>query len=134
VQRAPQLLSYLQEFLDASDARGRYILTGSNNLLLMERITQTLAGRAGYLDILPFSLAECLKGRSGAALEELVLDGQYPEVITGAISPARWHTAYMRTYVEGDVRQLKNITDLLLFRRFMLLCAGRIGQQVNYSA
>ncbi len=134
VQRAPQILSYLQEVLDDNPARGQFILTGSNNLLLMEQVTQSLAGRAGYAEILPFSLAEMQRAQPQISLAGVILNGQYPESATGLTDPQSWQKAYLRTYIERDVRQLKNISDLLLFQRFMQLCAARIGQQVNYSA
>lgn len=130
VQRAPELLSYLQQHLDEDARKGRFILTGSNNFLLTEKIAQTLAGRAAYLDLLPFSLAERPKGSS---LEMLMFQGGYPAVCLGDASASDWFSAYVRTYVERDVRQLKNIDNLLAFDKMLRLCAGRIGQLVNYS-
>lgn len=134
VQRTPELLSYLQQVLDESTEKGKFILTGSNNFLLWEKITQSLAGRAAYLDLLPFSIAEI-----GAIphdlddLNTLIWKGGYPPVQADGISPGDWFGAYVRTYVERDVRQIQNVNNLLLFEKLLFLCAGRIGQLLNYS-
>ncbi|MFY8037000.1 MAG: ATP-binding protein [Cyclobacteriaceae bacterium] len=131
-QRVPALFSYLQNILDNTKKDGLFILTGSNNFLLQESISQTLAGRIGYIDLLPFCYGELhqmpLKKEN---TDHLIWKGCYPEVHDRERSPAVWYPAYIRTYVERDVRQLKNITDTILFTRFLQLCAGRIGQQLN---
>lgn len=134
IQRAPDLLSYLQQRLDESEERGKYILTGSNNLLLLEKITQTLAGRVAYLELLPLSIAE-LRSVEGAlsSLNTHVLKGGYPSIQAQGINPEDWFAAYVRTYVERDVRQVRNVENLLQFERLLALCAGRVGQQLNYS-
>lgn len=134
VQRVPELFSYLQQILDESPAKGHYILSGSNNFLLLESISQSLAGRIGYLDLLPFSLAE-IKKSSGHAhtLNEILFTGGYPSVSYGKANPQTWFASYVRTYIERDVRFIKNISDLTLFQRLLYLCAGRVGQQVNLS-
>lgn len=133
IQRVPALLSYLQQKLD--DSFGKFVLTGSNNLLLIEQITQTLAGRAAYIELLPFSLAECevAKDNHSAAIDSLLWEGSYPAVQAGAIPPEDWYNAYLRTYVERDVRQIRNVGDLLRFERFLALCAARTAQQLNYA-
>jgi len=126
------LLSYLQQKLD--DGFGKFVLTGSNNLLLMEQINQTLAGRAAYIELLPFSLAESEAAKDHlAAIDTLLWEGSYPAVQAGDILPGDWYNAYLRTYVERDVRQVRNIGDLLRFERFLALCAARTGQQLNYA-
>lgn len=132
IQRVPGLLSYLQQKLD--DGFGKFVLTGSNNLLLMEQINQTLAGRAAYIELLPFSLAESEAAKDHlAAIDTLLWEGSYPAVQAGDILPGDWYNAYLRTYVERDVRQVRNIGDLLRFERFLALCAARTGQQLNYA-
>jgi len=134
IQRAPDILSYLQQRLDESEEPGKFILTGSNNLLFLEKITQTLAGRVAYLELLPLSIAE-LKAVEGAlsSLNTLLLKGAYPAIQAQGIDPQDWFAAYVRTYVERDVRQIRNIENLLQFERLLALCAGRVGQELNYS-
>jgi predicted AAA+ superfamily ATPase len=134
IQRAPDLLSWLQQDLDEESRRGKFILTGSNNFLLLEKITQTLAGRVAYLDLLPFSVQE-LEYVAGALdnIDSVLFQGGYPPIQADGIPPQNWFPAYVRTYVERDVRQVKNIENLLLFEKLLSLCAGRIGQQVNFS-
>ncbi|MFM9950061.1 MAG: ATP-binding protein [Saprospiraceae bacterium] len=134
VQRTPELLSYLQQILDESEEKGKFILTGSNNFLLQEKITQSLAGRAAYIDLLPFSISEMES--IPHALDDLntvMFKGGFPPVQADRIAPNDWFGAYLRTYVERDVRQIKNVSNLLLFEKMLSLCAGRIGQMLNYS-
>jgi hypothetical protein len=134
VQRAPELFNYLQQIVDESDERGKFILSGSNNFLMLEKITQSLAGRIGYLDLLPFSYPELktIKNYSDE-INDLLFKGGYPAVTFEGIDATFWFPAYVRTYIERDVRQIKNISDLATFQRFLFLCASRIGQQVNLS-
>lgn len=135
VQRTPLLFSYLQEILDNSKVKGLFILSGSNNFLLQQSISQTLAGRVGYLNLLPFSITELKKGKMLPSTDDaLMLKGFYPPVYDQKIPPQDWCPNYIRTYIEKDVRQIKNITDLIIFERFMKLLAGRTGQELNSSA
>jgi predicted AAA+ superfamily ATPase len=135
VQRVPQLFSYLQEILDDQRAKGLFILSGSNNFLLQQNISQTLAGRVGYLQLLPFSISELSKSKLLAASDDaLMLKGFYPPVYDQKIPFGDWCPNYISTYIERDVRQIKNITDLIVFGRFMKLLAGRNGQELNYSS
>ena len=135
VQRTPELFSYLQELLDNTKTKGLFILSGSNNFLLQQSISQTLAGRVGYLSLLPFSLGELSKVRMLHADDNaLMLKGFYPPIYDQQIPPDDWCPNYIRTYIEKDVRQIKNITDLIVFERFLKLLAGRSGQELNYSA
>ena len=98
-------------------------------------ISQTLAGRIGYIDLLPLTFHEIARfGTQGELTDELLYSGGYPEIYDRGRSPSLWYPAYIRTYVERDVRQLKNIENTLLFNKFLQLCAGRIGQQLNVSA
>lgn len=135
VQRAPELFSYLQGILDNSKHKGMFVLTGSNNFMLLESISQSLAGRVGYLDLLPFSVNEKnLCPTPPRNLEENIFLGGYPSVVHDLVKPEAWFGSYVRTYVERDIRLIKNISDLNTFQRFLNLCAGRIGQQVNLSS
>lgn len=131
-QRVPHLFSYLQQILDEHNESGLFIITGSNNFLLQENISQSLAGRIAYLNLLPFSLNE-LAETGNWSLNELLFKGAYPPIYDQAVETNSWYNNYIRTYIERDVRQLKNINDLYTFERFIKLCAGRIGQLLNMS-
>lgn len=132
VQRAPHLFSYLQQVLDEQQGTGKFILTGSNNFLLQETIAQSLAGRVGYLFLLPFSIAELkAAGLLPPGANTYLLQGSYPPVYDQPVTPQKWYPNYIRTYIERDVRQIRNINDLGTFERFLRLCAGRIGQLLN---
>lgn len=132
-QRAPQLFSYLQTRVDASARRGQFILTGSQQLGLVEQVSQTLAGRVGTVDLLPFSYAELRDaGCAPASLEAALFHGGYPPLFdTPPAGAVPWLNSYLRTYVERDVRQALNVRDLSVFRRFLSLCAGAAGQLLN---
>jgi predicted AAA+ superfamily ATPase len=134
-QHAPQLFSYIQSIIDRENAVGRFILSGSQNFLLMQSITQSLAGRVAILKLLPFSYAE-LKSASLAPKEvnELIFTGGYPRIFDKNIQPTDFYPAYTQTYVERDVRLLRNVADLSRFIRFVKLCAGRIGQLLNMAS
>ncbi len=132
VQRVPELFSYLQQILDETSANGLFVLTGSNNFLLQQSISQSLAGRVGYLFLLPLSLHEI--NDKGLTINQLIFTGGYPVLYNETTEPAKWYPNYIRTYVERDVRLIKNITDLCAFERFLRLCAGRIGQLLNMSS
>ncbi len=135
VQKAPHLFSYLQQILDETKKKGLFILTGSNNFLLQENISQSLAGRIGYMQLLPLSLAEI---NSYKKLPETfaapAFKGGYPELYAGKVTPLDWYPNYINTYLERDVRQLKNIANMGLFLRFLRLCAGRTGQILNMTS
>jgi predicted AAA+ superfamily ATPase len=131
-QRAPELFSYLQQVLDEDNKTGKFILTGSNNFLLQESISQSLAGRIAYIYLLPFTLSE-LSVNDSTDLNSQILKGSYPPVYDQNIDYDKWYPNYIRTYIERDVRQLKNISDLNIFERFLRLCAGRAGQLLNIS-
>lgn len=135
VQRAPLLFSYLQEILDNSSEKGLFILTGSNNFLLQENISQALAGRVAYLNLLPFTSNELISEKLLPETDEEVLfKGFYPPIYDQNISPTDWMPNYIKTYIERDVRQIKNVTDLLPFEKFMRVLANRTGQQLNLTA
>jgi uncharacterized protein len=131
-QRVPELFSYLQQILDDTTSNGLFIITGSNNFLLQESISQSLAGRVGYLYLLPLTVEEIysIENNSNA----LLFKGGYPALYNDETDPVKWFSNYIRTYVERDVRQIKNITDLVVFEHFLRLCAGRAGQLLNMSS
>jgi len=126
-QRYPPLFNYLEGYADRSPP-GRYILSGSSNFLLMEKIGQSLAGRTAVLSLLPFSAAELGRTMLGATWEEAAWRGFYPRVCSAGLPPEIFARDYIATYVERDVRLIKNISNLESFRRFIRLCAGRTGQ------
>lgn len=136
IQRVPQLLSYMQGVIDDQPKKvGLFIITGSQNLLLLESISQTLAGRIAFIDLLPFSYHELAGSRyDKQSLNKLILNGGYPRLYDKKIKPGDFYPNYLLTYVERDVRQIKNITNLALFQRFLKVCASRVGQEVNYSS
>jgi predicted AAA+ superfamily ATPase len=151
VQRAPELFSYIQTVVDADPAPGRYILSGSQNFLLLESVSQSLAGRSAILHLHPFAWSE-LQGRSPLSLAAIgrslprrpaavpgelmdaLFAGFYPRIHDRQLEPGRWLADYYRTYVERDVRAIVNVGDLETFGRFVRLCAGRNGQLLNLSS
>ena len=135
VQKAPHLFSYLQQTLDETTKKGLFILTGSNNFLLQENITQTLSGRIAYIQLLPLSLQELRNSKKlKAKYDWHIFNGGYPEQIARKINATDWYNAYISTYIERDVRQLKNISSLSLFMKLLRLCAGRTGQILNLAS
>lgn len=150
VQRAPDLLSYIQGIVDRENIPGRFILTGSQQFHVMEKVSQTLAGRTAIVYLLPLSLNELLgqptpdpyeidilpekKKRPPFSLEDILYKGLYPRIHDRGLEPHEWLSAYYRTYVERDVRDVANIGNLDAFQRFVRLCAGRTGQLLNLSS
>ena len=132
-QRTPQLFSYLQQILDESNTEGLFILTGSNNFLLQENITQTLAGRVAYITLLPFTIDELGDSRP-MSVNEILYKGFYPPLYDKPFEIGKWFVNYIRTYVERDIRQLKGIENLIVFERFLRLCASRVGQLLNKNS
>ena len=134
-QRVPTLFSYIQTYVDEVDEPGLYILSGSHNFLLMETVNQSLAGRTAILKLLPFSHDEKVSGGIlPSTIDEEIFYGGYPRIFDKNISPTDYYPFYLQTYVERDVRMMKNIGDLSAFIRFLKLCAGRIGQLLNLSS
>ncbi|MHB8135963.1 MAG: ATP-binding protein [Anaerolineaceae bacterium] len=131
IQNTPELFSYIQGLVDG-DRQIRFILTGSSNFLLMEKISQTLAGRTAVLNLLPFSLKELEP--LDEPYEICIFKGQYPRIYDRDISPTDFYPSYIQTYVDRDVRLIKNIGDMNTFILFTQLCAGRIGQPLNYAS
>jgi predicted AAA+ superfamily ATPase len=135
VQRAPDIVSYLQEIVDAHPEPGRFILTGSQNLGLSQTVSQSLAGRTAVLQLLPLAIEEVRRfGRPAQTLFETLWAGGYPRIHERQLPAGEWLAAYVATYVERDVRQVLNIGDLLAFQTFLRLCAGRAGQLLNLSS
>ncbi len=135
VQRAPQLFSYLQTYVDANLRPGMFVLTGSQQFGLLSGIAQSLAGRVGIVQLLPFSLAELqAAGRLPEKTDELLYRGCYPPLYDRTFTPGDWFAGYVTTYVERDLRQLISVRDLSAFQRFIRMCAARTGQLLNLSA
>lgn len=133
-QYAPDLFSYIQTRVDDVNETGMYILSGSHNFLLMERITQSLAGRAGILTLTPFSIEELKKAdKLPEDINNWLFTGGYPRIYDKNIHPTDFFPSYIQTYLERDVRLLRNISDLSLFVKFLKLCAARIGQLLHIS-
>lgn len=130
-QNLPDLFSYIQIAVDENPKR-RFILTGSNNFALLEKITQSLAGRAILFTLLPLSLEE-VGAYAKSPTDDLLYNGFYPSVITGTRPADLFFPAYYSTYIERDVRQIKNLSDISQFQRFIRLLAGRAGCELNAS-
>ena len=135
VQRVPDLLSYLQGAIDADPSPGRWILTGSQNLALVESVSQSLAGRTAVLHLLPLARSELLRfPEHPDSLDQALFAGGYPAIFDREFYPAEWLGSYVATYIERDVRTVTNVGDLATFQRFVQLCAGRTAQLLNYSS
>lgn len=135
VQRAPDLLSYLQGIIDDDPAPGRWILSGSQNLSLLESVSQSLAGRTAIHHLLPLTRGEITRfDRHPTGLEKTLLAGGYPRIFDRQLNPADWLRSYVATYLERDVRTISNVSDLATFQQFVELCAGRTAQLLNYSS
>ncbi len=135
VQRCPDILSYLQTTVDADDRMGLYILTGSQQFGLISGITQSLAGRTAFLELLPFSISELQRANClPAEMDAILLTGCYPPLYDRPLVPQTWFNAYTTAYLERDVRQITKVQDLESFHRFVRLCAGRTGQLLNFSS
>lgn len=152
IQRAPDLLSYIQVLVDEDDRPGRFILTGSQNILLMESVSQTLAGRTALLRLYPLSLAELLErppidaanlGGDDAApdgpapdrgLWHTLVDGFYLRIHDHRLPAGQWLADYVRTYIERDLREVMEVADLRSFERFLRLAAARTAQELNLNS
>jgi predicted AAA+ superfamily ATPase len=134
IQRTPELFSYIQGIVD-QNKNAHFVLSGSQNFLLLENISQTLAGRTAILKLLPFSISELYNDNLVPdAYEELIFTGLYPGIYDREIDPEFFYPSYISTYIERDVRQIKNIENLNSFSNFLQLCAGRTGQVVNLNS
>ena len=135
IQNSPQLASYLQEIIDREPTPGRWILTGSHNLSVMESTSQSLAGRAAVVHLLPLSRHEVVGfTHHPKGLNETLLTGGYPRILDRKLKPGDWLASYVATYLERDVRSVSNVGDLVAFQRFVQLSAGRLAQLLNLSS
>lgn len=135
IQRCPDLPSYLQGVIDDDPVPGRWVLTGSQNLALLDSVSESLAGRTAVLNLLPLARSEVLRfRRPPQSLDESLLTGGYPRIFDRRLEPSEWLRAYVAAYIERDVRAISNVGDLVAFQRFVELCAGRTGQLLNYSS
>lgn len=135
VQRLPELLSYIQAHVDEHKKMGGIVISGSQNLLLSEHISQSLAGRAAYQAVFPFSMQEMLGHNIMASdVYAQILKGFYPALYDRELDPYTYYSQYIATYVERDARLVKNIQNLSQFQKFIELLAGRVGQLVNTSS
>lgn len=135
IQQVPELLSYLQTHIDSVNESGMYVLTGSHNLLLMQSISQSLAGRTALLSLAPFSVAE-LRSENlvPQTTNEMLFKGSFPRIYDKQIEATDFYPSYIKTYIDRDVRILRNINDYSAFTRFLKLCAGRCSQILNVTA
>ena len=134
IQRVPALLSYLQVLADESGHNGLFVLTGSEQFQLSDAISQSLAGRTALLRLLPLSLAERERAGASNSVDDIIFSGFYPRIVDQMLNPRQALADYFETYVERDVRRLGEIRNLASFRRFVRLCAGRVGQLINLTS
>lgn len=154
IQYVPELLSYIKTKIDQKRKPGQWLFTGSQNFVLMQGVSQSLAGRAAILSLLPFSFSERIgrgdrtldpsgwlralprnpRSQEKVSLSEVILRGSYPEIASKkSVDRQLWCGSYIATYLERDVRNLAQIGDLRQFERFLKLCAVRTGQLLNLS-
>ncbi len=131
IQRVPELLSYIQTIVDEPLGKRRFVLTGSNQFLLMKGVSQSLAGRIALLKLMPLTFSE-LPPRGQAA--ERIRTGGYPRIYDQDLEPFAWCQDYIETYVEKDLKELVQVMNLRTFRQFLVLLASQCGQLLNLSA
>jgi predicted AAA+ superfamily ATPase len=134
IQRIPELIRYIQGIVDEKKKKGMFILTGSNQFLLLSKITQSLAGRVAMFKLLPLSLHEMNKQITNSDTSSIILNGFYPAVISEKLPPYMTYQNYYDTYIERDVREISNLKNLSDFRKFVRLCAGRTAQILNANS
>lgn len=129
IQYVPDLFSYIKMTVDETGKNGFFVITGSQNYLMNEAISQSLAGRVLIYTLLPLSINE-LKEASllQTDVNDLIFKGGYPRLYVSELTTSEWSTDYIQTYLERDIRQLKNTEDLSQFQDFLKVCVGRIGQ------
>jgi uncharacterized protein len=134
IQKFPELLSYIQISIDEDFVAGKFIITGSQNLLLLDKVSQSLAGRVAIIKLYPFSIEELAKeGLTTKSYIEQIQKGFYPAIYDKKQEPNTFYANYINTYVERDVRSIQNIGDLSVFTKFLQILASRIGQLLNLS-
>jgi len=135
VQRCPELLSWLQAWVDERGVMGDFVLTGSSQFDLMVGVTQTLAGRVGRVELLPLCADEIATSQKAPAdLNSALFQGCYPALYDRDVSPPDWFANYISTYIERDVRQLVAVRNLTQFQTFVKMCAARSGQLLNLTS
>ncbi len=132
VHNAPDLLSYIQGIVDEHPDK-RYILSGSSQFAMLKRVTQSLAGRTAVFELMPLSYSETKDLTADVPLDKLLFNGFYPAIYSGRNVPKFLYPAYMKTYLDRDVRDLLQIKDMMQFHIFIKLCAGRIGSLFKAS-
>lgn len=134
-QNVPDILSYIQIEVDSKKRPGYFILTGSQNFLMNQAISQSLAGRVGILTLPPLTIHEMKQSDllNSENSDDVMFTGGYPRIYSEKLKPEVVYPSYIQSYVERDVRQLTNVGDIRSFQRFMQLCAARVGQQLNLS-
>ena len=134
IQRVPKLLSYLKVLADEIRQNSLFVLTGSQQFALSDKISQSLAGRTALLCLLPFSLFERNQANANQDIDNILLSGFYPRIHSENTDPRQTLADYFETYVQRDVRQITEIRNLSSYQRFVRLCAGRIGQLTNHTS
>lgn len=134
IQRVPSLFSYIQSVVDRDQEPGQFILSGSQNFLLIESVSQSLAGRVALFKLLPFSLLEIKNYDTSLNLEKTLFKGLFPPLYKRPYSSSEWYRDYIETYLERDVRLIKHVSNLSIFKKFLILCALRNGQLVNFTS
>lgn len=132
VHNAPDLLSYIQGIVDEHPDK-RYILSGSSQFAMLKRVTQSLAGRTAVFELMPLSYSETKDLTADVPLDKLLFNGFYPAIYSGRNVPEFLYPAYMKTYLDRDVRDLLQIKDMMQFHIFIKLCTGRIGSLFKAS-
>ena len=132
IQHVPELTSYIQVIVDEKKQNGMYVLTGSQNFSIREALGQTLAGRTAIIHQLPFSLSEISHLMTNNN-DKIIYQGFYPRVFEQELNPTQFYQDYIATYVERDLRQLSLVKDISQFQTFLKLCAGRVGQAINFE-
>lgn len=135
VQNMPELLSYIHGIIEQKSHPGRFVLSGSQNILLLEAVSESLAGRAAILELLPLSYSEYLTHENlpRLSLWDFLFYGGYPRPYQEKLDFAQWYTSYIKTYVERDVRRVIKVGDLTRFQLFMRICASRHAQELNVT-
>jgi hypothetical protein len=134
-QAVPEIFLYLKTVIDKDPVAGRYVVTGSHQFNLVAGVTESLAGRAAFVTLYPFSVSELKSAKTQLSDPfETLLKGFYPPVYDRNVSVYDWYTNYISTYIERDVRAVINVRDLGQFQIFLKMCASRVGQLMNLSA
>ena len=134
IQRVPELFSWLQVLADDRRRNGLFVLTGSGQFLLFDKVDQSLAGRTALLRLLPLSIEELRAGEMKPEVDEMLFAGFFPRIHDQGLDPTIALGDYVETYLERDIRRIGEIRNLSAFRRFVRLCAGRVGQLLDYTA